>query len=469
LDAELGYDGNGRYGFDDITLGFQGGGGPSLNNQTLAGIATKSFFLGLFGLAAKPSSFANSNDSIPSFIQNLKNQSNIPSQSWGYTAGNQYRLNEVLGSLTLGGYDASRFFPNNATFPFSTVPRGELSVQVQAISTGSGAISLLPSPIAAYLDSSVAFMYLPVDTCTLFETAFGITWDNTSELYFISDTQRMLLEAQNPSIVFTLGSAAPNQVNISLPYSAFDLTASWPLVANTTRYFPLKRANDSSQYTLGRTFFQEAYMIADYERGNFSISQCKWDSTPEDIVPILSPNASSSSKALLPAGAIAGIAAGGAVLLVFVAVLLWCSWWRPRRRKPKAAELAANDNPTTTTIVQQQTQEGYAKPELDSSQVPRPEIVVHEADSRKVVSPVEIGENQPIYEMPGQDLGTEMPATPVQRTVEGHRAQRWMQRLREGSGSEIDRVPTPGTETWSTVTSGWVSPGSPRSNPISRS
>jgi len=91
LDAPLGYEGNGRYGFDDITLGFQGGGGPSLKNQTIAGVATKSWFLGLFGLAAKSSTFLNSNNQIPSFIQNLKNQSKIPSLSWGYTAGNQYR------------------------------------------------------------------------------------------------------------------------------------------------------------------------------------------------------------------------------------------------------------------------------------------------------------------------------------------------------------------------------------------
>jgi len=44
LEVSLGYTGNGRYGFDDITLGFQGAGGPSLKNQTVAGVATKSFF-----------------------------------------------------------------------------------------------------------------------------------------------------------------------------------------------------------------------------------------------------------------------------------------------------------------------------------------------------------------------------------------------------------------------------------------
>lgn len=41
LEEDLGIYGNGLYGFDNITLGWQGSGGPSLVNQTIAGIATK--------------------------------------------------------------------------------------------------------------------------------------------------------------------------------------------------------------------------------------------------------------------------------------------------------------------------------------------------------------------------------------------------------------------------------------------
>jgi hypothetical protein len=91
LESELGYEGKGRFGFDDITLGFQGTGGPTLNNQTVAGIATKQYFMGLFGLAPRATNFSSNGNAIPSFMQNLRNQSKIPSTSWGYTAGNQYR------------------------------------------------------------------------------------------------------------------------------------------------------------------------------------------------------------------------------------------------------------------------------------------------------------------------------------------------------------------------------------------
>jgi hypothetical protein len=90
LEASLGYTGNGEYGFDTITLGWQGSGGPTPKNQTIAGIATKDFYLGLFGLTPRPSNFSNYNDPIPSYLENLRNQSLIPSTSWAYTAGNQY-------------------------------------------------------------------------------------------------------------------------------------------------------------------------------------------------------------------------------------------------------------------------------------------------------------------------------------------------------------------------------------------
>jgi hypothetical protein len=91
LESSLGYNGTGEYGFDRIALGGIGSGGLTLVNQTIAGIEYANFFLGLFGLNPRFSTFGNSKDSIPSFLVNLKTQGLIPSTSWSYTAGNQYR------------------------------------------------------------------------------------------------------------------------------------------------------------------------------------------------------------------------------------------------------------------------------------------------------------------------------------------------------------------------------------------
>ena len=484
LESNLGYDGKGRYGFDDITLGSQGEGGASLKNQTVAGIATKQYYMGLFGLAPRPTNFSSDGTAVPSFMENLRSQGEIPSVSWGYTAGNQYRelfggiismflatdlstagLNQVLGSLTLGGYDASRFVRNDFSVPFIPDADKYLTVQIDSISTDKE-VSLLSSPIMAFLDSTVPYIYLPASACTLFENAFGLVWNDTAQLYLVNTTQHVLLQAQNPNVTFTIGSNyTSSKVNITLPYAAFDLTASYPLVTGTSRYFPLRRANDSTQYTLGRTFFQEAYVIADFERKNFSVSQCKWIQAPQNIVTILPPADSAlgptSQHKSLSKGGIAGIAVGVA-LIALGAVLLWFLWWKPRQRKRKAAaELAAS--PST----RRETQE-YYKPELESS--PATTAVFEAHDARKIDQMSEIGTHNEIHELPArEEVAAEMTGITSPSEI-GGREQRWSwvrgdsraSRFRFGSSSGGTRSPgspgstrEPGEDTMSSLSSGY--------------
>jgi hypothetical protein len=259
LESNLGYQGAGQYGFDEITLGWQGSGGPALANQTAAGIATKDFYIGIFGLNPRPSNFTSFDNPIPSYLQNLRNQSLIPSTSWSYTAGNQYRewlcnppvlagsdqeagFNQVLGSLVLGGYDVSKFTPANISFSLSEEDARDLTVLIQSITStnASAATSLLPTPVAAFIDSTVPYIWLPTEVCALFEQAFGLSYDNETELYLLNSSQHSALQAQNPNITFTLSNLNAGQsVDITLPYAAFDLAVSYPIVANVTRYFPL--------------------------------------------------------------------------------------------------------------------------------------------------------------------------------------------------------------------------------------
>lgn len=96
-ESNLGFDATnaGNYGFDMLGLGYKGAGGPTLNGQVLAGIATKDFYLGSLGLFPAPVNFT-SEESSPSLLANLKAQNLIPSLSYGYSAGAYYR--------ELGGY-----------------------------------------------------------------------------------------------------------------------------------------------------------------------------------------------------------------------------------------------------------------------------------------------------------------------------------------------------------------------------
>lgn len=120
----------------------------------------------------------------------------------------------------------------------------------------------------------------------------------------------------------------------------FDLEASYPIYPNATSYFPIRRAANDSQYTLGRAFLQEAYVVADYERSNFSIHQVVFDSQAQNIVAIHAPNStlidtSPKKDQFLSAGAIAGIVIGVVAAVALLGALAWvfcCG------KKPKGSE-----------------------------------------------------------------------------------------------------------------------------------
>ena len=431
LETNLGYTGNGEFGYDTVTLGWQGSGGPSLEQQIIAGIATPEFYLGIFGLNPRSTNFTNFNNPVPSYLSTLKQRSMIPSLSWSYSAGNQYRLDKVLGSLTLGGYDASRFIPNDVTFAFNQIDERDLVVDVGSIifSTKNSTRSLLTSSIPVFIDSTVPYFYFPLSVCQEFESAFGIIGDDDVQAYLVNETLHSRLQAQDATVTFALGNRLSEQsVNISLPYAAFDLTANYPLVTNSSGYFPLMRATNESQYTLGRAFLQEAYissylyyspsqltfhryLTADYERRNFSVSQCSWDAgAQQNIVAIISPN-TTRSRGLLPRQ-IAGIVIGGfAGLLIFFVVVVKVK----RRRvslletRDKEHEMEAPENfgraDEMVTEVLELDGRDYYGPEIDGCQLPG-----HEMDGQRVIGH-ELGAINDMYDPNGnENIRYEMPA-----------------------------------------------------------
>lgn len=85
----FGNDDAGVYGFDTVTLDAS----PSLelHNQTVAGIATWDFWIGILGLGATPSHFAILADSAPTVVESLKANNDTPSLAYGLYAGASYR------------------------------------------------------------------------------------------------------------------------------------------------------------------------------------------------------------------------------------------------------------------------------------------------------------------------------------------------------------------------------------------
>lgn len=357
IESNLGLGTSGYGGYEDLELGWQGSNGPAIDHMPLFDIADPNYWIGIFGLNPLPTNFSTFNNPQPSFMQTLYNQSMIPSLLYGYTAGNRYRFNkDTYGSLTLGGYDTNRFTPTETSFSFNADIERDLLVELKSITTDNGSPSnLLPDgQISIYLDSTIATLWLPESACSAFEDAFNLTYDNEIQRYLVNETEHDALTELNPSITFTLVNGAGDEVAITLPYAAFDLNVTYPIVSNgsSSHYFPLQRAANDTQYTLGRTFFQEAYLIADYDRGNFTVAPCAWDQdavTSTAIHSVLSPELQrqvdeqqDSSSSPISTGAIVGIVIGIVALIAILGLALWLV----KRRKAKlrgAAHLASQN------------------------------------------------------------------------------------------------------------------------------
>ncbi|KAL8720358.1 MAG: hypothetical protein Q9181_007924 [Wetmoreana brouardii] len=441
----LGYTGNGDFGLDSITFGYPGSGAASVNRQLLATIAAKDYYLATWGIAPRPTNLTSSDpdetifdpgDSHQSLLSTLKQLQKIPSLSYGYTAGARYRLNRVSASLTLGGYDIARFVPSNLTFDLAG--DSSLVVGVQSISIVGSSYKLLPTPVPALIDSTVPHIWLPLEACRVFETIFGISWDPTSNLYLVNDTTHQALLAQNASLVFSIGATtlSPNVVNITLPYATFDLQVSdsYPGVKNSTRYFPLRRAANDTQYTLGRTFLQETYvksvqhllkklytlwldsvdsmthrsesltvyryLIADYERSSFSINQCHFaEKTPKDIRTILPLNVtnvttgttsnSHQKQGGLSSGAIAAIPVASAVFLVVLVTTLTVIWRWIQSSKVSALTQARQQDESLEVVYAANCE---SEQELHADPKPLPELHAISMGPFEMVDGVAAGE-----------------------------------------------------------------------------
>lgn len=378
--------------------------------------------------------------------------------------------------MTLGGYDKSRFILQDGSWSIGGA--NDLVVQVQSITwTGSDqkeGEGLLPTPITAYIDSALPYIWLPKEACILFELSFDLEWDEGSKLYLVNDSLHTTLKQRNPTVTFNLGGmtgGSTTNVNITLPYSAFDLTASFPLVQNATRYFPLKRAADPTQFAIGRTFLQEAYVIADYERRNFSVSPCRWENEakPEiistfsptyNLTPATQPGSSNStgsgSKKSTNTGAIAGGVVGGIATIAVFTFLIWFCYWKPRREQhyttegEKAEKVSLPDDPHATNAELGNNQTNSGLPEL--------------------VGTVG-GRTQGVFELPArEEVAKEMRATidaqelPTPDTVSEatHGGFPWNER----SGQSPSPLSSPGLEgTFSPMSSPSPEPNSPVPSP----
>ena len=199
------------------------------------------------------------------------------------------------------------------------------------------------------IDSTLPQIWLPLEACIAFEEAFGIVWHDTARLYLLDDTAHAKLLASNPAVNFNIRESSDRSVTYTLPYTAFDLTATAPLVSgNSSHYFPLRRASSPEEYVLGRTFLQEIYISVDYDRAHFNISQAFPGGGSSRVIPILPPNSTystvprdsdpidSRNRSLSTEASIGiGIGTAGALLMIFGVFLAWRKRWGVFHKQPQ--------------------------------------------------------------------------------------------------------------------------------------
>ncbi len=101
LDSQLGFAGDADYGLDALEFGTTG---ATLKSTIIGSINTTEYLLGFFGLGDIAGNFTNIE--VPSPVGALENQSTIPSNSYGYTAGAIYRKLNAANVSILANADA---------------------------------------------------------------------------------------------------------------------------------------------------------------------------------------------------------------------------------------------------------------------------------------------------------------------------------------------------------------------------
>jgi hypothetical protein len=258
-----------------------------------------------------------------------------------------------------------------------------------------------------------------------------------------------------------------DRLDITLPYAAFDLKASPPLAGNQTfYYFPLKQAANETQYTLGRTFLQEVYVLADYDHGLITLYEAVYpdSSVQSNIVAICPPdsttcNSSSQSKYhKLSTGAIVGIVIGAIAIpiCVGIGIKVHRNKRRPISTATEASEGTSIAGPgmlekpeldgTQTRHSRNELEapisyrDGNLKPELDGGYTSP-----HQTPSSDGLTPLSIRKGRSnssghgllesggaaVHELPGQDNSPELEGDHIAHELYG--STRWSTNDRQGS------------------------------------
>lgn len=364
----------------------------------------------------------------------------------------------------LGGFDQSRVGAQNVSIDMISATNNTLLVGVQSITyhpdrdVDSNDFSFTSggSGFYAAIDSTLPYLWLPDDICEKFADKYQLTYDNDTNLYTVNASAHNHNAQQNSTLNFKIGKTNTNSnefTNIEIPYAAFDLEASSPIFANTTKYFPLRKSPNGI-FVLGRAFLQEAYVVVDYERNKFQVAQAVVsDPMPSPhLVPIFKtdyvpPQSSQTNKPSsgggLSGGAIAGIVIGVLAGLALLALGAFF-FWKKKKRAPKQ-KLDEKVSEIDTTQAGEQVKHRRVS-ELDSEppNSPKPSLGTTYYGAKEPFPPINEMESPPaeLYSPPPE--GVAGFGTPSERNANDYFVAGTKMR-RRGATRESSGNNTPGT------------------------
>lgn len=337
------------------------------------------------------------------------------------------------GSVILGGYDENRMIRNEVVFPFHEDVELVHTVWVESINwvdklKGNISFDVSQTNYTSHIDSTRPFIYLPPVIYDKLSENLDLQYDNQTKSLIVPDEKQMEFKIRDPIMSFTVTplnrDKIPNKsVTIQIPYSSLLLKMDYPIAKKnqSVRYVPIRKASDSSQYVLGRTFLQNAYIVSDYERGSFSIHQAKLQegiASDPLIRPILTKNTNlgtldswKSAKKSLSKQALAGIVTGAIILtLLLFSIIFWLIY--KRRQKQRIKQTSNMEKPQIEELPNESVRyeaDDTDKPQLfeaDSGEVyESPDTTVSSSGETRIV--------HQILEMPDTSTGST-------RTYESH-------------------------------------------------
>jgi hypothetical protein len=278
------------------------------------------------------------------------------------------------------------------------------------------------APFKARIDSTWPFLYLPIETCQSIASNLSLQWDSRNEIFWMPPStytklkgSDIKLDIQITPLRYLPGYGPENgSVQITLPFSALALNMSNPWLGqfgNWSYYFPMKIAKDVKQYSLGRAFLQESYLITNYDRSSFVIKQVNWEKIKHNRVPDLveiSSGANQTPEYMCPSSrlspkAVIGIGVGaglfGIIILIVLAMII--SKARTKRRSQ-----ISKDSVTVSTVSPIGGTETNT-PELSTSQISEGATSMQEANGSEIY-PLQLSDTR-IHEMSDTSIALNPP------------------------------------------------------------